>query len=256
MEKKCFYGIIVKGDNMQRYFIESSDINNREIIISNSDVHHIKNVMRMKINDEVICVDKDENVYLAKIIEISDNIRLEIVREIENKSELEIKVTVAHGLVRREKTEEVIRRLSELGCYEYIPLMMKRSIVKNIKDRSDRWNKIIKEACEQSQRNRLMNLSDYITMKDLIKQKDQYDLLLFADIDNSKAIKTVLSKFKGKSILVIIGPEGGFDKSEIKLLKDNNFTAISLGTRILRTETAPLYIMSVIGYEVGEGNES
>jgi len=236
---------------MQRYFINSTQVHNNIITIINSDVHHIKNVMRMKIDDEIIVCDELENVYLGKIITISnEEVKVEIVKNIDAKSELPINVTIAHGLVRREKTEEVIRRLAELGCYEYQPIIMNRSIVKVVNDKSERQNKIIKEACEQSQRNRLMILSPVIDLKKLIARKDEFSLCLYADFNPNVAhLKPLLQKFTGKNILVVIGPEGGFSIEEVTTLDKAGFIPITLGKRVLRTETAPLYVMSVIGYE-------
>lgn len=205
----------------------------------------------MKIDDEIIVCDELENVYLGKIITISnEEVKVEIVKNIDAKSELPINVTIAHGLVRREKTEEVIRRLAELGCYEYQPIIMNRSIVKVVNDKSERQNKIIKEACEQSQRNRLMILSPVIDLKKLIARKDEFSLCLYADFNPNVAhLKPLLQKFTGKNILVVIGPEGGFSIEEVTALDKAGFIPITLGKRVLRTETAPLYVMSVIGYE-------
>lgn len=237
---------------MQRYFIDKFQLNNNIIEITNSDVHHIKNVMRMKTGDNVYCCDEDK-VYLCKINEISDIITLEVIEVISSNSELDIEVSVAQGLVRREKTEEVIRRLTELGCYKYIPVMMRRSIVKAKDDKSDRYNRIIKEASEQSQRNKLMIVNDILSFKDFIKLKNDYDLLLYAHVSEEKnSFKNIVNDFKGKKILILVGPEGGYDPVEVELLDKNGFKRISLGERILRTETAPLYIMSVLSYEFGE----
>jgi 16S rRNA (uracil1498-N3)-methyltransferase len=249
-EKERFLWYNYIGDIMQRYFIESTQINNNEITIIGNDNHHIKNVMRMKIGDEIICCDNFQNVYLTKIKNISDIVTVEIIGLIDSNNELGIDITIAHGLVRREKTEEVIRRMTELGGYQYIPLEMKRSVVRAKYDKTDRWGKLVKEASEQSERNRLMKISEAMTMKQLLNQP--FDLKLFADFVGEKdSFMEAINDFKGKTILVIVGPEGGFDDSERTLLLENNFKAISLGNTVLRTETAPLFIMSVLNYELG-----
>jgi 16S rRNA (uracil1498-N3)-methyltransferase len=238
---------------MQRYFINSIQINENIIIINNQDVHHIKNVMRMRLGDEVLCCDETEKVYLTKIIDIANNITLEIIKLFEVNNELDIQVTIAQGLVRRDKTEEVIRRLTELGCFEYIPVIMKRSIVKANNDKSDRMQKIIKEASEQSQRNRLMRINEIITFKELVKMKASYDLCLLAHVtEDFTDFKENIKNTDLKKVLVVVGPEGGFDNIEVEQLEKAGFVKISLGKRILRTETAPLYIMSVLSYEFGE----
>ena len=142
-------------------------------------MHHIKNVMRMQVGDKVICAC-DKKAFLCEISEISDNVKCNILKDITKNTALNGKVTIAQGLVRRDKTEEVVRRLTELGCTNYIPLIMKRSIIKidKINDfKLDRYQKIIKEASEQSQRNDLMNISGIKSINDLIKELNDYGLV-------------------------------------------------------------------------------
>lgn len=242
---------------MQRYFIDSKQITNNIVTITGEDVHHIKNVMRMVPGDKVYVCD-EVHAYLCEILEIADVVTLEIKEEILSNPELNINVTVAHGLVRREKMEEVIRRLVELGGVSYIPVNMARSVVKVKELNLTRLEKIVKEASEQSQRNKLMKLSQVISFKELVKITKDYDIVLFAHAlyrDNINLYKSISDK-KYKNILVIIGPEGGFDDKEVETLMNlENVRGISLGKRILRTETAPLYIMSVLSF-LGEQYEN
>lgn len=241
---------------MQRYFINTEIKDKVEIL--GTDFHHIKNVMRMKTGDKVY-LSNNENSYLAKIDAIlNDRVLLSIIEKIDYESEMPYKVTIAQGLVRREKKEEVIRRITELGAYRYIPVIMDRSIVKyNGDDKIERGRLIIKEASEQSHRNHLMELYNTITLNDLIKNKDEFDLCLFAYEDSGRSsnfkLKEYLKEIKEsekENILVIIGPEGGFSDKEVTTLLNNGFKAVGLGPRILRTETAPLYVMSAISYEL------
>ena len=237
---------------MQRYFINNNQINNNIVTIIGDDVHHIKTVMRMRIGEKVYVCD-ELNTYICEIINITNTVELSILEEVNENSEMDIKVTVAHGLVRREKMEEVVRRLVELGCFSYIPVNMTRSVVKHKEINIDRLNKIIKEASEQSHRQKLMKISEVISFNELLKEISKYDVVLFAhtlykdDVNLFNELKN-----KNSNILVIVGPEGGFDDKEVdKLIKYNNLKPVSLGKRILRTETAPLYIMSVLGF-IGE----
>lgn len=242
---------------MQRYFVNANQINKDHITIINGDVHHIKNVMRMKIGDNIICAC-DGDAYLCIIESILDIVNCKIIEKIKKHSELNGTISIAHGLVRREKTEEVVRRLVELGCSEYIPLIMKRSIVKvdKMNDKNDRLLKIIKEASEQSQRNVLMKLSPVLKIDDLIKNLNKYDLLLLADAnEDNYLLKDIGFNNKYHHILVVIGPEGGFDDKEKELLVQNGFKVVSFGNRVLRTETAPLYVTSVLSYLLGEEDE-
>lgn len=242
---------------MQRYFIKNNQIKNNIVEIKGDDVHHIKTVMRMKQNDKVLVCD-EQSTYLCSISCISTTVLLDIVEKINDNVELDINVTVAHGLVRREKMEEVVRRLVELGCFSYVPVNMTRSVVKHKEINIDRLNKIIKEASEQSQRNKLMKIEEVIGFNDLIKRFECYDIVLFAHTlykDNVNLFNEI-KELKNGNVLVIVGPEGGFDDNEVKkIIQFNNVKQISLGKRILRTETAPLYIMSVLGF-LGEQYEN
>lgn len=242
---------------MQRYIIQDDQINNDIITIIGNDVHHIKNVMRMRIGDEVICVINNKiNIYLCEIMAITNNIILKIKKIEKHYSEINCNVTIAQGIIRKEKTEEVIRRLTELGCKKYIPIKMKRSNVKFYEEKKERWDTIIKEASEQSTRTSLMIISSVLSIDKLIEQSKEYDLKLLAHVDRKgEKLKNILSNKSFKNVLVVIGPEGGFDDTEIELLLKNDFRCVSFGNRVLRTETAPMYIMSVLGYEIGEKNE-
>ncbi len=236
---------------MQRYFINKNQIINNTIKIKDNDYHHIKNVMRMKIDDEVIACDQEKS-YLCKIISVDDYVNLEIINTLDDNAELLNNVTIAHGLVRREKTEEVIRRLVELGCHKYIPVLMNRSVVRHTNDKQERYMKIIKEASEQSERQKLMEINEIISYKELLALTIHFDLVLFCHTINRQEInlKKVMQSFTGHNILVIIGPEGGFSDNEVKEIMKTKAQLVSLGRRILRTETAPLYVMSILAYEV------
>ena len=242
---------------MQRYFVKQQQINNNIVKIIGDDVHHIKTVMRMRIGERVLVCD-EINTYLCSIDSITSDVTLSILETYYDNNELNIDVTVAHGLVRREKMEEVIRRLVELGCNSYIPVDMKRSVVKFKDINISRLEKIVKEAAEQSQRVKLMELSEVIPFKQLLSLIHNFDLVLFAHVGNKDQVNLFneLKDFKNKKILVIVGPEGGFDDKEVEVLENyNNLKTVSLGKRILRTETAPLFIMSVLGF-LGEQYEN
>lgn len=243
---------------MQRYFLENNEIVNNHIEISGNDFHHIKNVMRMNIGDMVYLCLNDETFKAQLESFQAQKVVFEIIEKIERTSEMPYDVAIAHGLVRREKKEEVIRRITELGARSYIPVNMERSIVKaNGDEKLERQKTIIKEASEQSHRDRKMDLSTTISFKELIKLKDKYDLCLYAYEESGRSdnfnLKKYLKDFKvsnKKSIIVVVGPEGGFSPKEVKELDENGFKAVGLGPRILRTETAPLYVMSAISYEL------
>jgi 16S rRNA (uracil1498-N3)-methyltransferase len=252
---------------MQRYFVKNANINLPYVVIDFEDAHHIIHVMRMKIGSQVYVCDEDEHCNVCEIIEIQKQaVKLLIKESVTRKVELELDVTIAQGLIRREKMEEVIRKIAELGANTYIPVKMERSIVKVDVETEDkkriRLGKIAKEACEQSHRNKVMAIKNIHSLKEIMQQKKHYDLCLFAYEETSRSstydIKQAISLFQGRKLLVLIGPEGGFSETEAKRLKEQGFGAVGLGPRILRTETAPQYVMAAISYqfELGDSHES
>ncbi|MDF2699589.1 MAG: rRNA ((1498)-N(3))-methyltransferase [Haloplasmataceae bacterium] len=243
---------------MQRYFVDFNE-NEKYFKITGDDFHHIKNVMRMKINDEIY-VSNQTVVFYAKISDIdADYVLCEILSQVKTNSELPIKISIAQGLPKADKFEFVIQKLTELGVSEIIPVLSERSIIKLDNKKEDkkltRYNKIAKEAAEQSHRVKIPNITEIMSVKELIKYSENYKYKLFAyEASNETDLiyfKHVLKEIKtNENILVFIGPEGGISEKEVELFKNNEFRVISLGKRILRTETAPLYVASVISYEL------
>jgi 16S rRNA (uracil1498-N3)-methyltransferase len=242
---------------MQRYFINNEQKQSNSIKITNQDFHHIKNVMRMKIGQHIEVCDEDGNLYICIIKEFSkDTVILDIDEIKTSEVELPTEITIALGLCKPAKQEEVLRRITELGATGFIPIEMKRSVVR-IKDASSkllRMQMIVKEAAEQSKRTKLLKVSEVIKLDKLLTNLDDFDILVYAyeDLksDSKNKLKKLIPAFKGKRVLIIVGPEGGFDKTEVDVLNEKGFIAIGLGPRILRLETAPLYIMSAISYEL------
>ena len=240
---------------MQRYFVEKIE-NEKNIIINNDDYYHITKVMRMHINDRVYLCDT-VNSYICKIIEITKTeVVLEAIEKLNEKKELSMNVTIAHGIIRKEKMEETIEKISALGANFYLPVDMERCNAKFHDDKLDkkmiRLNKIAKEACEQSHRTNLLNVLQPISFKNLLNECNNYDLLLVAyeNTNPEESLKKILQKNHYQRVLVLVGPEGGISEKELELLEKKGFVKVSLGPRILRTELAPVYIMSVIGYEL------
>ena len=177
---------------------------------------------------------------------------------IEAQTELPIEVTIAQGLPKGDKFEWVIQKATECGASEFIPLEMERSVVKldarKAGKKIERWNKIAKEAAEQSHRQMVPNVTSVQTLKQLLANASQYDICLFAYEETAKQgelaqLKQTLSTIENyKKLLVIVGPEGGISEKEETILLESGFKPCALGPRILRTETAPIYILSAISY--------
>ncbi len=262
MTKIDFYGKINKirnkGDIMQKYFVNPENFYNnyQEVVIDKDDSLHIIKVMRMRIGDNVLVSDNKDS-YLAKIKVLDEKgVILEIVEKMDTDPELKIRVSIAQGIVKKDKMEEVLSKITALGAYSYIPVNMERCNIKVKEEKRERQNRIIKEASEQSMRNKLMEFSNIITFKELLKLKEDYDVCLFAStkatLDNPN-FKQVLKNKDTKSVLIVVGPEGGISPKEEDLMEQAGFLPITLGPRILRTELAPVYIMSAISYETELG---
>ena len=246
---------------MPKFFVTTNDIKEDTIIIQNEDVNHIKNVLRAKVDDTIdICDSETSKNYICKIEQIEEkNIYCHIINEIQTNVEPHIKVSVFQGLPKADKMELVIQKSVELGVYDIIPVEMKRCVVKlNEKDKikkMQRWQKISEGAAKQSGRDIIPTIHPVINIKTLCENIKEYDLVLVA-YENEKinTLKQELQKIKQNNaetkIAIIIGSEGGIDDKEIEHFKENKAKIITLGNRILRTETVALNMLSVIMYEL------
>lgn len=232
---------------MQRYFKDTkTDI----FELSSDDSYHITKVMRNKIGDKLEVVI-DKKLYICEIIQMDNLVTVEKIEEVECDSELPCNVTIAQSLVKEQKMDLILQKSCELGVNEIIPINATRSIVKLDKKETkkiDRWNKILKEASEQSKRVVIPKVNEIMDIKDLAKL--DYDIKILCTVNElSKSIKDVLNRdLNNLRILLVIGPEGGFTDSEEKILIDSGFISTSFGRRVLRTETASLYALSIINY--------
>ena len=247
---------------MPKFFVTTNQIEGNTIIIQNEDVNHIKNVLRAKIDDTIdICDCITSKNYICKIEQIEEkHIYCHIIEEIESNVEPEIQVSVLQGLPKADKMELVIQKSVELGVYDITPIEMKRCVVKlNEKDKIkkiQRWQKIAEGAAKQSGRDRIPVVHPIVNVKTLCESIKEYDLVLVA-YENEKVntLKQELKEIKQKNkeelkIAIVIGPEGGIDSEEIARLEEHQAKIITLGNRILRTETVALNMLSIIMYEL------
>ncbi len=240
------------GDIMQRYFIENKYFNENRVIILGKDFHHIKNVMRSNIGDEIIAVDYQKNVFLTRITEIRKKAVIAKIVEPIKVIDKTLNLSIAQSLIKKDNMELVLQKTTELGVREIIPLRAKRSIVKidDFRKKRIRYELIVKEASEQSERCTLPIISDIYEIESLLYS--DFDLVLVAYARNSlesKLSNVIESIDRSTKILVLIGPEGGFSSEELDYLADKA-TFVSLGSTILRSETAAIYIASSIRYEL------
>ncbi len=234
------------GILMQRYFAKNKIDN--ELVLYESDIHHIKNVMRSKENDKIEVV-YDETVYICNINSINP-LTLSIIDTNSKSTDMNVELVVAISLVQEQKFDLIIQKLTELGVSRIIPIKTERSIVKLDTKKEDkkitRWQTICKEASEQSKRTSIPKIEPIKNIKDIINEKADIHLVCSLN-ENTRFIDTYLTD-DIKRILFVIGPEGGFTKKEEEYLLESNFKPVSLGKRVLRVETAAIYVTSIINY--------
>ena len=233
---------------MQRYF---SNVDNNFIVhLTPNDEHHILHVMRMKKGDEIEVVS-DGKVFLCRVDSVNP-LMVSAIHEIENDVELKEDVTLLFALAKGDKIDLVLQKATELGVKKVALIASERTVVKydekDIDKKLVRFNKIMKEASEQSHRIIVPTLLGIFNLKNLPKEvfSDLNYVAYEKDANDTSGAFSNLSK--GKSISILIGPEGGFSEQEINHLTNQGFIRTSLGKRILRAETAAIYSLSVIGY--------
>lgn len=247
---------------MAKFFVEEEQINQGCVNIIGEDVNHIKNVLRINIKDKIqICSRQTHENFLCEVIRIDKEIvECKILEILHEDIESNIHIHLFQGLPKAEKMEWIIEKCTELGVYEMTPTIMKRCVVK-LDDKArekkrQRWQKIAEIAAKQSRRNIIPKVNQIIDIKNIFEIFLNYDIVLVAyEKEESRTLKDELKQFKFYNkekinIAVLIGPEGGFDIKEIEYLKANEVRMITLGKRILRTETAPIVLCSNILYEL------
>ncbi len=231
---------------MQRYFAKEK--NDDHFTLYDSDIHHIKNVMRGKV-DDLIEIVYANSVYICQIKNINP-LEFNIIDTKEEERELPIDLTIAIALVNEQKMDLILQKLTELGVSNIIPIKTERSIIKlddkKAMKKIERWQMICKEASEQSKRTKVPKVENIITLKELAIKKSSLKLICSLS-DKTKNIDTYM-KHDIKDILFAIGPEGGFTDDEEKMLLSNEFIPVTLGKRVMRVETAAIYVASIIKY--------
>ncbi|ARF18735.1 16S rRNA (uracil(1498)-N(3))-methyltransferase [Sporosarcina ureae] len=244
---------------MQRYFLNQPFNEQRQVAISGDDYKHIVKVMRMTPGQEILTV-YDGVASVAMIDSISEDVvTVSEQRQLDQYNELPISVTIACGLPKGDKLDLITQKSTELGMSRLIPFAAKRSIVKWDAKKGDkrieRLQKIAKEAAEQCHRNQVPEILSVQSVKQLIMYTDSFDVKLFADEEDAKSevphkiADRLKNMYHEQSIVIVFGPEGGLAREEVTQLQEAGFHPVSLGPRILRTETAPLYVLSAMSYE-------
>ena len=245
---------------MDRFFINKNNINTEQnkCFIEGEDVKHISKVLRCKIGEKIEVCDKDNSEYICEITNIDKSIvELDILEKKEIKRESELKVRLYQGLPKGPKMEMILQKLTEVGVDEIILVQTKRSVSKVDDKKEDkkieRWERIIYEAAKQSKRGKIPSLRGVISFKEALEDMKSNDLNIAPyENEKTKSIKQVIRNNNINNIGIFVGPEGGFEEIEIEAIENIGGQSVSLGPRILRTETASVVASSIVLYELSD----
>ena len=255
---------------MSKFFVKTEQINNNDIVIIGDDVNHIINVLRMKKTDEIqICNQDTGDNYNAEIVNYSKNeVECKIISKINETTESNVHITLFQGIPKFEKMELIIQKNTEVGIKSIVPVIMERTVVKLdekiASKKLERWQKIAEIAAKQSMRDIIPQIGNITKLKDI--DTTEFDAVLVAyENEEHNMLKTELQKLERKiksnnsseqqyNIAIVIGPEGGISEKELVMLAEKNAKFVSLGKRILRTETVALVVSGILMYELGDLN--
>ena len=238
---------------MYHFFVSEEQINGENAHIEGSDVNHIVNVLRMKPGEELLISVKGDWDYLCKIVDIeTDRVNLKVLESMEQR-ELPVNITLLQGIPKSDKLEMIIQKAVELGVSEIIPVKTKRVVVKidekKVDTKVNRWNAIAESAAKQSKRSIIPKVYEPMSIDNALEIVKDFGVKLipYENADGIDKTRKILDSMdKTKDIAVFIGPEGGFEEAEVERIKNSGFEVITLGKRILRTETAGLALLSNI----------
>lgn len=245
---------------MSRFFVENENVLEDSVLITGEDVQHIRKVLRMRPGDIFTACNMDGTIFECEITEIDEKIvKSRILSSGKSETEAPIKVTLFQGVPKGDKMELIIQKSVELGVHSIVPVKTERTVVRfdNQKDEEKkqlRWQKIAIEAAKQCNRSVLPEVYKPADFNSALIMAREYDLVLVPyENESTQGIKKVLKENRDvKTIAVFIGPEGGFAEEEINKCIELNYFSVSLGKRILRTETAGFTVLSILMYELGD----
>jgi 16S rRNA (uracil1498-N3)-methyltransferase len=239
---------------MSRFYVEPDSVKGDRIYVGKKEAHHILDVMRLKKGDGVTAFDGTAREYSGVIEDDAKRgliIKIESVREL--KRERNYRLVLAQALPKANKMEVIIQKATELGVDSVIPLDTKRAVVRlneNISSRRKRWEKIAREASKQCGRARVTDIGGYLDFDRLMGKVKSFDLALMPSTASvqKEGLKGALKGFSGGSILIVIGPEGGFDPTEINKARGAGVRLVSLGENVFRCDTAAISVIAMINY--------
>lgn len=243
---------------MHHFFVTPQQISGDKIRIEGGDVNHMKNVLRMKLHEKAEISDGERRTYLCEVEAYEEDVAvLHILEEMEADTEPASKLYLFQGLPKSDKMELIVQKAVELGVYQVIPVAMKRSVVrlddKKAAKKADRWNSIAESAAKQAGRSRIPEVTMPLSYNEALKMAEELDvtLLPYELAGGMEVTREVIRQIKsGQSVGIFIGPEGGFEPEEVDAAVSMGAKVITLGRRILRTETAGLATLAVLMFEL------
>lgn len=243
---------------MHHFFVTPQQISGDKIRIEGGDVNHMKNVLRMKLHEKAEISDGESRTYLCEVEAYEEDVAiLHILEEMEVDTEPASKLYLFQGLPKSDKMELIVQKAVELGVYQVIPVAMKRSVVrlddKKAAKKADRWNSIAESAAKQAGRSRIPEVTMPLSYKEALKMAEELDvtLLPYELAGGMEVTREVIRQIKsGQSVGIFIGPEGGFEPEEVDAAVSMGAKVITLGRRILRTETAGFATLAVLMFEL------
>lgn len=246
------------GGKLNRFFVNENQIDGDYINIIGNDVNHIANVLRKNIGEKIEVVSEGY-IYIAEIENIElDEIDLKIINKEKGSNEPRTKISLYQGLPKGSKMDIVVEKGTEIGVSSFYGIETRRTVVKIKGDkkrrrRIERWQNKVDSAGKQAMRDELPIVEDILSFKELLNHlRDEENIIVPYEEEENLSIKEALSEVKGSNIHILIGPEGGWDKDEILELKKIGGKSVSLGNRILRTETAGPVTAALVLYELGD----
>ena len=243
---------------MHHFFVTPQQISGDKIRIEGGYVNHMKNVLRMKLHEKAEISDGESRTYLCEVEAYEEDVAvLHILEEMEADTEPASKLYLFQGLPKSDKMELIVQKAVELGVYQVIPVAMKRSVVrlddKKAAKKADRWNSIAESAAKQAGRSRIPEVTMPLSYNEALKMAEELDvtLLPYELAGGMEVTREVIRQIKsGQSVGIFIGPEGGFEPEEVDAAVSMGAKVITLGRRILRTETAGLATLAVLMFEL------
>lgn len=240
---------------MANFYITRDMITENTATITGEEAQHISRVLRMKKGDKVTLCDGEGTFYEAVLADFSDKtVTAEILSARRAETEPKVQLTIFQGVPKNPKLETIVQKATELGVVRIVPVDTTRAVAKLDKTaKVDRLRKIAREAAKQSKRGIVPEVTDCVSFKQAVKMAAEADLAIIPYEEETEiSLKKALQGKSPETVSVMIGPEGGFEKEEIQLAKEHGIISVTLGKRILRTETAPLAVSAAVLYELGE----